>query len=263
MLNAPKCTKPTAYRAPSWFCRNWKPNLKGKLGEVSEKANCRVGFLVFLVFLVSSWRSALCWPAVGVLCVWNSLQFSTTKILEEEQKQAWCKFCLDWLCSGELLIHHDPSGVPKLDVDWGDTCYVDLNKFNGFLIPTCSSKRFEFVYSWRCFGGAEETGQALPSGPDEILPPTAKRDKGKGKSRDKGKGQSGKDKGKGSGKSKSKSKDPEWLNKGPSLSMFVMDFQFWSRRETKESKEIKEIVLEAELIAAMTRTSQIHLIFRQ
>eukprot|EP00434_Breviolum_minutum_P034013 symbB.v1.2.030101.t1/scaffold3351.1/size58635/3 len=52
-----------------------------------------------------------------------------------------------------------------------------------------------------------ETGQALPSGPDEILPPTAKRDKGKGKSRDKGKGQSGKGKGKGSGKSKSKEGD--------------------------------------------------------
>jgi len=51
-----------------------------------------------------------------------------------------------------------------------------------------------------------ETGQALPSGPDEILPPTAKRDKGgKGKSRDKGKGRKGKEtSGKDKGKSKSK-----------------------------------------------------------
>ena len=38
---------------------------------------------------------------------------------------------------------------------------------------------------------AKEAGQPLPSGPDEILPPTAKRDKGKGKGGKSGKGPKG------------------------------------------------------------------------
>ncbi|CAK9111488.1 5-formyltetrahydrofolate cyclo-ligase-like protein COG0212 (Protein CLUSTERS OF ORTHOLOGOUS GROUP 212) [Durusdinium trenchii] len=42
----------------------------------------------------------------------------------------------------------------------------------------------------------QETGQRLPSGPDEILPPTARRD-GKGKGGKGGKGKKGKDEGRG------------------------------------------------------------------
>eukprot|EP00439_Symbiodinium_sp_Y106_P027830 s3805_g3.t1 len=51
-----------------------------------------------------------------------------------------------------------------------------------------------------------ELGQELPSGPDEILPPTAQRDKGKGKG--------GKGKQKGKGKEKGKSKDGKGKEKG-------------------------------------------------
>ncbi|CAJ1454760.1 unnamed protein product [Effrenium voratum] len=67
-----------------------------------------------------------------------------------------------------------------------------------------------------------ETGEALPIGPDEILPPTAKREgkgkdkgKGKGKGKDQGKGKD-KGKGKGKGKGKDKGKERSYGNEGAS-----------------------------------------------
>ncbi|CAK9111663.1 unnamed protein product [Durusdinium trenchii] len=100
-----------------------------------------------------------------------------------KQEQLLCHDVpVDIICTPTRTIRVPPSLPKPTGIYWDK---LSPQKLGSILILQKLKAKLE-----------QETGQRLPSGPDEILPPTARRD-GKGKGGKGGKGKKGKDEGRG------------------------------------------------------------------